>query len=139
MSYSIVLNKDLGVVVLRAKEAMTIDELRLVFSDTVRMPGFRRGLCLVADFRGSGTVLSADDVRQLALHADKTDAAWGDTKWSILASSAVMFGLSRMFAALTDEHQVTTHVFRTVVEADGWLGLGIEMEEILERTPEHSL
>ena len=41
-----------------------------------------------------------------------------------------------MFMALTSAHRVTTHVFRTVAEADGWLGVGVEMDEILVRTPD---
>jgi len=31
---------------------------------------------------------------------------------------------------------VTTQVFRDAVKADGWLGLGIDVEEILKKTPE---
>jgi hypothetical protein len=41
-----------------------------------------------------------------------------------------------MFIAHTSAHAVTTHVFRTVLEADGWLGIGVEMDEILARTPD---
>ena len=38
--------------------------------------------------------------------------------------------------ALTAKHQVETHVFRTLVEANDWLGLGMEIEQILRRTPD---
>ncbi len=135
MSHSLTLNSDLGVIVLRARKTMSLDELRRVFPEMLDMPGFRQGLCLVADFRGSGTVLTGEDVQQLAANAGATDASWGDTKWAIIASDDVLFGLSRMFGALTDGHQVTTHTFRTVAAADDWLGLGIDMNEILARTP----
>jgi hypothetical protein len=136
MSHSLTLNKELGVIVLRAKETMSFAEIRLVLGEMVRLPGFRQGLCLIADFRGSGTTLTGEDVRQLATHAAETDAAWGVTKWAILASDSLMYGLSRMFGTLTDQHAVTTHVFHTVAEADGWLGIGVEVDEILARTPE---
>ena len=136
MSHTLALNKELGVIVLRAKETMSLDELRRVLGEMVGLPDFREGLCLVADFRGSGTDLTGDDIRRLASHASETDAAWGVTKWAFLASDSLMYGLSRMFGALTDQHRVTTHVFRGVVEADGWLDLGIQMDEILARTPD---
>ena len=136
MSYTLTVNNGIGVIVLRAKQPMTFNEIRMVFVEMVGLPGFKEGMCLVADFRGSGTSLSADHVRELSVHAHHTDSAWGVTKWAFLASDNLMYGLSRMFGTLTDRHQVTTHVFRTVTEADGWLGIGIEMDEILERTPE---
>jgi hypothetical protein len=135
MSYTLTVNSALGVIVLRAKRAMTVDEIRMVFVEMVSLRDFKEGLCLVADFRASGTSLTGDDIRQLALHVHNYDAAWGVTKWAFLASDNLMYGLSRMFGALTEQHQVTTQVFRNVEEADGWLGIGVEMAEILARTP----
>ncbi len=136
MFHTLTLNNDLGVIVLRAKESMTFDELRLVFREMVRLPGFKQGLCLVAEFRGSGTVLTGEDVRQLEAHARLTDAAWGDTKWSIIASDDLLYGLSRMFGTLTEGNQVTTHVFRSVKAADDWMDLGVGVDEILAQTPD---
>jgi hypothetical protein len=136
MSHTLKLNIELGVIVLRAKQSLSFSEIRDIFGEMVRLPGFREGLCLVADFRGSGTSLTGEDIRQLAIWARRTDAAWGDTKWSIIASSDALYGLSRMFSSLTDELQVETHVFRDVEAADGWLGLGVEADEILARTPD---
>ena len=136
MSHTLKLNIELGVIVLRAKQNLSFNEIRSIFGELVRLPGFREGLCLVADFRGSGTSLTGEDMRQLADWARTTDAAWGDTKWSIIASSDVLYGLSRMYTTLTDQLQVETHVFRDVETADGWLGIGVEADEILARTPD---
>ena len=115
---------------------MSLDEIRRVLGEMVRLPDFREGLCLVADFRGGGTALTGEDIRRLASHAGETDAAWGVTKWAFLSSDSLMYGLGRMFGSLTDQHLVTTHVFRGVAEAGGWLDLGIQMDEILARTPD---
>jgi hypothetical protein len=41
-----------------------------------------------------------------------------------------------MFGALTNDCQVTTHAFRSAKDADDWFELGIEMEKILEQTPD---
>ena len=130
------LNDDLGVIVIRAKHSMDLAELVGVLGELVRLPGFRAGLCLLVDFRGSTTPITADELRHLAIYAGRDDAKWGSTKWALLASSAETFGLARMFMAHTTPHQVTTHVFRTVGEADDWFGIGVEMDEILARTPD---
>ena len=102
----------------------------------LRLPGFREGLSLVVDFRASETPISGTEVRELAEFARRADAKWGTTKWSFIASDDMTFGLSRIFMALTSEHQVETHVFRNIHDANGWLGLGVEMNEILLRTPD---
>ncbi|MDP1961179.1 MAG: hypothetical protein Q8K93_03160 [Reyranella sp.] len=139
MSHTLKLNIELGVIVLRAKQSMSFEEIRGVFVEMVRLPGFKEGLCLVADFRGSGTILTGEDIRNLAAFAERTDHAWGDTKWCIVASSDTMFGLSRMFSSLTDQLQVDTHVFRDIEAANGWLGLAVDVEGILAQTPDEVL
>lgn len=139
MSHTLKFNTELGVIVLRAKQSLGFDEVRSIFLEMVRLPGFKEGLSLVADFRGSGTSLTGDHMRQLAVLARETDAAWGDTKWSIIAANDALFGLSRMFVSLTDELQVDTHVFRDIGEANGWLGLAVDVEEILMQTPDDDM
>ena len=139
MSHTLKLNAELGVIVLRVKQSLSFDEVRSIFVEMVRLPGFKEGLCLVADFRGSGTSLTGDDMRNLATLARQRDTAWGDTKWSFVASSDTMYGLSRMFMALTDELHVDTHVFRDIKAANGWLGLTVDVEEILIQTPDDEM
>ena len=136
MAYTISFNRDLGVIVLRAKQSMDVHELEQSFGELVNLSGFKEELSLIFDFRGSTTPLTSADLRRLAIYAEGTDARWGNTKWSFLASTDVTFGLSRMFMALTARHQVETHVFRTLIDADDWLGLGMGIDEILVRTPD---
>ena len=136
MAHTISFNKDLGVIVLRAKHSMDVDELEHSFDELVNLPGFKEGLSLIFDFRGSTTPVTSVELRRLAVYAERSDAQWGDTKWSFLASTDVTFGLSRMYMALTAKHRVETHVFRTPGDADDWLGLGMNIDEILVRTPD---
>lgn len=115
---------------------MDVLEIQAAFSEILQLPGFREGLSLVVDFRGSETPLNGAEVRQLAEYARHADARWGTTRWSFLASADLTYGLSRIFMALTSEHQVETHVFRNLVDADDWLGLGVNVDQILVRTPD---
>ena len=136
MPHTIAFNRDLGVIVLRAKQSMGFIELEAAFEELVGVAGFREGLSLIADFRDCSTPITTAELQRLAVFAQQTDAKWGDAKWSFLASGDVIFGLSRMFMALTSKHQVETHVFRNLVDADDWLGLGVPMDDILARTPD---
>jgi hypothetical protein len=136
MSHTARFNHELAVIVLRMRQTVDVAELEASLDEVVRLPGFRKGLCLVVDFRTCETALSAADIRRLAEYAEKTDARWGATKWLIIASDDATYGLSRMFVALSERHEVTTKVFRSLAEADDWLTLGVEVNEILLRTPE---
>lgn len=74
MAHTISFNRGLGVIVLRAKQSMNVDELERTFEELVKLPDFKEGLSLVVDFRGSTTPLTSADVRQLAIYAERTDA-----------------------------------------------------------------
>src|SRR6266851_9952039 len=53
---------------------------------------------------------------------------------AIIAADDLTFGLTRMYMALTEDYHVTTNVFGDAIKADDWLGLGVEMEQILRQT-----
>jgi|SRR5579862_5380297 len=124
--------ENLGVIVVRYDGRVDYSEIRHVFDELVQLPGFRSGLGLVADCRTCETPITGAEVRRLADYAEQTDDAWGNSKWIILASSDVIFGLARMYAALTSTYKVTTHVFRDAKEADDWLGIGVTLSQVLE-------
>ena len=134
MSHTIVLNRELGVIVLRARERMEFAEFANIFAEILALPGFEPGLPLVADFRQGQTQVSTAEIRQLAAHAHAMDGRWGVAKWSILPSNDLTYALARMFGTLTSDCQVTTQVFRDLKSASDWLGLGVGVSEILDRT-----
>ena len=123
---------NLGVIVLRFWGDITYEELQRVFDEVPAMPGFRKGLKLVADGRESRTALTGAEIQRLAHYAKHVEAAWGETKWAVLATNDVIYGLVRIYMALTSEYDIQTHVFRSVEQANDWLGLGVEMSELLK-------
>jgi len=133
MAHSLALNDNLGVIVLRYWGSVNFTEVRLVFDELLQIPGFREGLKLVADFRQSETPLTGAQVKSLADYGSLTDAKWGTTKWAVVASNDVTYGLARMYEILTTGYRVVTHVFRNAAEADDWLGLGVPLAELLAR------
>ena len=135
MSHTIALNRELGVIVLRATERMDFAELSRVFAEILALPGFTHGLSLVADFRQGQTQVSTEQIRQLAGVAHAMDGQWGVAKWAILTGNDLTYALVRMFGTLTSDCKVTTQVFREPAAAADWLGLGVGMDELLETTP----
>lgn len=131
MAHQIKLIDDLGVIVLKLSGRIAREELERTLDELPATPGFRPHLKLIADFRDCNTGMSGKDMQELASYARKTDASWGVTKWALLAPDDVIFGLSRMYMALTAEYQVETHVFRSVQGADDWLEIGVGVDEIL--------
>ena len=122
---------DLGAVVVRFSGRIDYQELQDVLDELPLLPDFRPHLKLIADFRDCATTMTGQEVQKLAAYARRSDASWGETRWALLAPDDVIFGLSRMYMALTEDYQVETHVFRSVDETDDWLGLGVGLEEAL--------
>ncbi len=121
---------------MRPRQTLDLSALETALDEAVHLPGFKEGVCLVIDFRVVKPALSPADIRRLVAYTDKSDFKWGKTKWIFIADDDVTYGLSRMYVALAERHEVTTHVFRNLTMADDWLGLGIDVAEILSRTPE---
>jgi hypothetical protein len=125
------LRENLNVIVVRSSGQVAFDEIRDTLDELVRRPDFRPGLNLIVDFRQCETPVTADEVRRLAEYAERIDPQWGNSKWVLLASNDLTFGLARMYASLTHAHKVATRVFRTADEVNGWLRLAMTLEEIL--------
>jgi hypothetical protein len=128
------LNEQLGVVAIRYWGNLGYAEIAGAFQELVVLPGFRAGLKCVVDFRSAHTSLTGGQIRQLVHVARGTDHAWGTTKWAVIASDDVIFGLSRMYSSLTADHEVTTHVFRSSDAANDWLEIGTSIDDVLHRT-----
>lgn len=133
MPHQIAFAEDLGLMVLRLSGDVTPDEVERAMDEMPAQPWFRAHLKLIVDARQCTTAMTGKDVQRIADYAKNLDSTWGETKWAILASSDVIYGLSRMYMALTASCQVDTYVFRSPNDADDWLELGVDMEEALRR------
>ena len=128
------LDRQLGVIAVEYRGEFDCREIARAFDELVAPRGFQRGLKCIADFRRAHTALTGEEVRQLAAVTQNTDHAWGQAKWALIASDDLIYGLSRMYSALTSDHEVRTHVFRTVEAANDWLELGMSIDEVLKAT-----
>jgi len=132
MPHRTAFDSELGVVVIRFAGEFTLAELERVIDEIPARPWFHAHLKMVADMRDCTTAMTGKEVQTLATYAKRRDLAWGDTKWAVLAPSDLIYGLSRIYMALTADYHVQTHAFRAVEEANDWLDLGVSIDEIIK-------
>ena len=96
-------------------------EIRDLFTEFPKLPGFRPGLNLFIDLRDCWTRLGWWNVRRVAEQLRGAEPAWGQSKWAVVVSSDVLFGLARVFAAFIEGCPVTIRVFRDPGQAEAWL------------------
>ena len=83
-------------------------------------PDFDRGFDQLWDFReATHADVSTATLRELAKSRSYADGV----KRALVAPLDVAFGLARMFQSLHDEAPETIQVFRSLPEAETWLGL----------------
>jgi len=91
----------------------------------VKDPLWKPGYNVLVDFRDTAQYdLSSPDVEELAaLHGSLGDRI-GNGKLAVVASSDIVYGVSRMWKTVTEGHTfMTTSIFRTIKEAEEWLGV----------------
>jgi len=112
------------------RELMTyLDQVR---ADRRLSPG-RLGLADVRDMV-VGSSLTLDGIRAVG-ELDRQDAGIRRGRLAVVASTEVIFGFARVYAAHAETAVDSVKVFRTVAEAIRWLGLDVVADEILTHIP----
>lgn len=131
MPHRIAFLKDNGVVVLRLSGDILLPEVESALSEIPSQPWFHAHLKMIVDTRACTTAMTGKDVQAIASCARALDPVWGETKWAVLAPKDLIFGLVRIYIAITSDFEVQTRVFRTSSEATDWLGAGVDIDEAL--------
>jgi len=112
---------------------ITQTEIETALTEMPQMEGFRAGLNLLVDFRGCTTPIGWWQIRHLADYARHGEQAWGRSKWAIVVSSDLVYGLVRVFVALANTGNVSSQVFRDLDKALAWLETEADAAVALER------
>lgn len=121
MPYEVTLEHERRLARIRMWGAVTPDEVRGVVAEVNAQTRERPGLSQLADLRGLTSIaaIRAGDVRAIA-----AGMLTASPRRAIVTADAATFGLARMFAAVRNlkdpEEQIG--VFRTMAEAEQWLG-----------------
>ena len=113
----------LNAVVVTCTGTVTDDEFLAHRSELDADPRARPGYLLLVDLRPAEAIeISAAAFRQDA-DADVSSPQRRGARVAIVAPKTAAFGLARMFEILHDEGPQEVMVFRTMPEAEEWLGL----------------
>lgn len=96
----------------------------LPFVGSIRsLDGYEPGMDAVYDYREASFLFSAADVQALRGQMQGQELDWG-TNWRLAAvvSTDVMFGICRMMSTWFDDAPWDSAVFRSMEEADAWVG-----------------
>ena len=119
MSHSI--NSEQRLVLCRAWDVLTSDDLHAHYRDIASDPAFRSDYRQLGDLRDV-TSLTADTTSIVATAS--LPVFDPGTRRALVATTDVTFGLARMFASYAEDVGQLVRVFRDVSDAESWLEAG---------------
>jgi hypothetical protein len=106
------------VIITRAVDALTADDIRETRGILLADPGFDAGYNQLIDLRNmTDTALEFVDLANIAGNSVFRPGV----RRAIVSTSPLQYGIARMFELLSDRHGQHVKVFRTLAEADEWL------------------
>ena len=96
----------------------TFGDYVALLTDIAAHPGFEPGLDIFVDISALELVMPSGEVRTLAAHL-RDHEALRDCRWAVYSTSTVLYGMTRMIAALVDRPEI--RAFRSPEEAVAWL------------------
>ena len=87
-------------------------------------PDLKPGMVELMNLQGiTKAEVTPDGIKRLAVLDDSDKEALGDFKLAIVVSQDLMFGMARIFEALTTEGPPSVFVSKDVDSAKSWLGI----------------
>ena len=125
MPYSYSIDEQHRVVRVRVTGHDTLLVNKARIQESTSDPYWKPGYNVLVDLRETYKLdFSVPDIEELAALHELLGTTIGDGKLAVVASSDVVYGVSRMWEIVTESHTfMTTNVFRDLEEAEDWLGI----------------
>ncbi len=104
---------------------VTLSELLDYRKTLVNIP-FRSGARGFADYMQAEVDLSYEEIKRVSAATLNAIEELDDLKFAICANSVLGYGVARMFSILSEKMNFDVSVFKTLEEAQAWLGLSNE-------------
>lgn len=108
-------------VIIVAEGGGGLEEAEALFRAIVNDPALAPGFDVLLDLSAQAWLPETADVRQESEWLDAVRERVGFRRFAAVAPSDILFGMSRMFAALNEKAFEEARVFRSRDEADRWL------------------
>jgi hypothetical protein len=115
------IDRELGLIRTRCRGNVTFAEVLGHFRELENDPSLPARLDVLLDLTGMQSIPESDQVSSAAREVEvlRRKVAWGAC--AIVASSDILFGMSRMFHALVEAQFANSNVFRDLAGAERWL------------------
>ena len=123
MAFEFEIDTTEGIMCKRGTGSVTVDDIHAQLAAEMEHPDFKPGLRRLVDYRFLEPRLSAEDVEAIAATMGRLQDRFGSARWAIVTNSDLVYGLTRMYMAFSDDSPIEVSVFREMDAARDWLGL----------------
>jgi len=105
-------------------------------AELFRGPDWMNGFHLICDYREVTSFdVDAADMRKLSAQDSSFEDLLNRSRCAVVADRDVIFGMARMWEAMSEQNGLRTMVFRELDEACRWLSLGTHvLSRLTKRT-----
>ena len=121
MTISYEIDRERGVLRTRCLGHTTLPEVLDHFAALAAQPDLPRGLDVLLDLSQQVAAPERDQLRAVAGEMKDLTSKLGWGAIAIVATTDLMFGMSRMLGIFAEGHFSNTGVFRSLAEAERWL------------------
>jgi hypothetical protein len=125
MALSYEIDAELGIVRVTAVGNPTLDDQNALASQWLQDPSYRPQMGILLDNRLRSEPSTRDHIAEVADEAGRSPIPTG-TRCAVVVASDAEYGMTRMFASMSEERPLVTKPFRDVSAAEQWLVSGDE-------------
>lgn len=127
MPFTYRIDSERGVVYATATGTVTDDDVTKLKADIAADPAFRPGMVELSDLRGIEDLqVSPEGISRFAMMDQQHADDQADFKLALVANEDLVYGMARMYQMSTGPNPQQVSVFRSVEEAEAWLGITAE-------------
>lgn len=123
LQYSI--DSVLGIVRITVEGSPSLQEQAELAAQWMRDPAYREGMPILLDNRLRTEPSDREHVTKVALQAERSSLPKG-TRCAVVVATDAEYGMTRMFASMSEGQPLLTKPFRDIAAAEQWLVAGVE-------------
>jgi hypothetical protein len=127
---------DKKVAYIKASGKITVDEIMIEGARMFAETEWENGFNVLCDYREATEFEPIkEDIQRISDQDKAHEPLFDKSKCAIVATSDLVFGLSRMWEILSHNTNLTTNVFRDIREAIDWLEMDMDFLAMMKKLP----
>jgi hypothetical protein len=121
MKFSYIIDKEKNLIYLKCKGKMSVGELVEPTNNIISDPLFKKGMNTIADLTEARIDTGYNEVKLFREYVKTIQDIRGPCKWAVITQKDLVYGIVRMFMAISEELIIKTQVFKNFEEAIKWV------------------